>query len=143
MSHRYRGHRANSFLPIDVNELVELRARQRTFHGAYSRTALGSLGYALAILRLFDTRFSRIGLLFSVLSGMLYVFAFVRARHSRHDFADRDKEGPSYQPALSTVGQEDERVFGRPFVTAGWVVVGVSVVVASVEVALLVLVLSL
>ena len=38
----------------DLNELVELRARQRTFHGAYSRTALGSLGYGLTILRLLD-----------------------------------------------------------------------------------------
>jgi len=143
MSHRYRGHRANSFLPVDVNELVELRARQRTFHGAYTRTALGNLGYALTILRLFDTRFYRIGLLFAILAGMLYIFAFVRSRHSRHDFADCDKEDPSYQTALSTVGQEGKRIFGRPFITAGWVVVGVSAAVAAVEIALLVLVLNL
>jgi hypothetical protein len=55
----HRGHRSNSFTPDDVNELVELRARQRTFHGAYGRTALGNLGYALTILRLFDARFHR------------------------------------------------------------------------------------
>jgi hypothetical protein len=36
-----RGHRAESFAASDVNELVELRARQRTFGGAYTRTALG------------------------------------------------------------------------------------------------------
>jgi hypothetical protein len=64
----------------------------------------------------------------------------VRSRHSRHDFADRDKEDSS---CLSTVGQEGQRVFGRPFVTAGWVVIGVSAAVAVVEVALLVLVLRL
>ena len=52
-----RGHRRQSFQAADVNELVELRARQRTFHGAYIRTALGSLGYALTILRLFDPKF--------------------------------------------------------------------------------------
>ncbi len=40
-----------------MSELVELRARQRTFHGAYSRSAMGNLGYALTILRLFDHRF--------------------------------------------------------------------------------------
>jgi hypothetical protein len=40
-----------------VNELVELRARQRTFGGAYSRTALGNLGYALTILKIFDRQF--------------------------------------------------------------------------------------
>ena len=46
-------------MAVDVHELVELRARQRTFHGAYSRTALGGLGYGLIILRLFDRRFYR------------------------------------------------------------------------------------
>ena len=54
-----RGHRRNSFEASDINELVEIRARQRTFHGAYSRTALGSLGYALTILRLFEPAFHR------------------------------------------------------------------------------------
>lgn len=37
--------------------LVEIRARQRTFDGAYGRSALGTLGYALTVLRLFDRRF--------------------------------------------------------------------------------------
>ena len=37
---------------------VELRARQRTFDGAYTRGALANLGYSLTILRLFDKRFS-------------------------------------------------------------------------------------
>lgn len=54
-----RGHRAESFFASDLNELVEIRARQRTFYGAYFRTALGNLGYALTILRLFDSRFYR------------------------------------------------------------------------------------
>ena len=53
----HRGHRSYSFTASDVNELVELRARQRTFHGAYSRSALSALGYSLTILRLFDHRF--------------------------------------------------------------------------------------
>lgn len=55
----HRGHRRYSFQASDVNELQEIRARQRTFHGAYSRTALGALGYAVAILRLFDRKFHR------------------------------------------------------------------------------------
>lgn len=36
---------------------MEIRARQRTFDGAYGRTALGNLGYALTVLKLFDERF--------------------------------------------------------------------------------------
>lgn len=83
--HRYRGHRRQSFVPIDVAELgrwpsflwiyrwpdyfifsarmcdvlVELRARQRTFEGAYTRTAIGTLGYTVLVLKLFDERFYR------------------------------------------------------------------------------------
>ena len=57
--HRYRGHRAGSFYPIDSAELVELRARQRTFDGAYTRTAMGNLSYSILILKLFNRRFYR------------------------------------------------------------------------------------
>ncbi|KAJ7092498.1 hypothetical protein B0H15DRAFT_777453, partial [Mycena belliarum] len=145
------GHRADSFQAADLTELVELRARQRTFHGAYSRTALSNLGYSLTILRLFDPRFYRIGLLFAVLGAALYILAFLRSRHSRHDFADYDKAesteaDPTQRPnriVIRTKGQENTRVFGRPFITAGWIVVGVTALVAGVEIGLLVLVLKI
>ena len=69
---RHRGHRAQSFVPIDLNELVELRARQRTFEGAYARTALGNLGYALTVLKLFDRRFYRSSLFVLIWFRFLY-----------------------------------------------------------------------
>ncbi len=53
------GHRRDSFICADVDELVELRAHQRTYNGAYVRTALGILGYSLTVLRLFDRKFYR------------------------------------------------------------------------------------
>jgi hypothetical protein len=55
----YRGHRATSFYAIDDAELVEIRARQRTFDGAAYRTAMGTLSYAVVVLKLFDQRFYR------------------------------------------------------------------------------------
>ncbi|KAL9710694.1 hypothetical protein Ac2012v2_006232 [Leucoagaricus gongylophorus] len=140
--HRYRGHRRQSYVASDINELVEIRARQRTFHGAYIRTALGSLGYALVILRLFDVRFRRIGLLFASLGGLLLVLSFTRARHSTHDFADRHKEAATLCEGLPTVGQEGGRNFGRPFVTAGWIVIQVTVLVAAAEIGMLILILT-
>ncbi|EFI26882.1 hypothetical protein CC1G_15283 [Coprinopsis cinerea okayama7 len=136
----YRGHRRHSFEAQDINELIELRARQRTFHGAYSRTALGSLGYALTILRLFDSAFHRIGLLFAILGAGLFVLAFLRSRHSNHDFADRSKEAHLVDRAVKTVGQ-DGRIFGRPFVTAGWIVIAVAAIVGGVEIAMFILIL--
>ncbi|KAI0947350.1 hypothetical protein AcW1_007594 [Taiwanofungus camphoratus] len=138
--HRYyRGKRAKSFYPQDVNELMEIRAMQRTFDGAYSRSALGSLGYALTVLRLFDKRFRRIGIIYTVLAAVFYVLAFVRQRHAMHGFADRYREENS-ERIVRTVGQTGKQVYGRPFVTAGWIVIAVTIVVASVEISFLVLV---
>ncbi|KZT23001.1 hypothetical protein NEOLEDRAFT_1070352, partial [Neolentinus lepideus HHB14362 ss-1] len=155
-----RGHRADSFRASDVNELVELRARHRTFDGAYRRTALGNLGYALALLRLFDRRFYKIGLLYTILSVLLFVISFMRARHSRHDFADNHIDcvdlaelpskgdevsgpAPTRHCAIFTRGQENKRIYGRPFVTAGWIVLAVAAVVAAVEIGLFILVLQI
>lgn len=161
-----RGHRRQSYIASDINELVEIRARQRTFHGAYSRTALGSLGYALMILRLFDTRFRKsklesvffllnvppifhlslctvlVGLLFATLGALLLFTSFTRARHSTHDFADRQEEADTPHQGLASVGQEGGRNYGRPFVTAGWIVIQVTVVVAAVEIGMLILILT-
>ncbi|OCH92542.1 hypothetical protein OBBRIDRAFT_833329 [Obba rivulosa] len=137
--HYYRGHRADSFIPQDVNELVELRARQRTFDGAYGRSALGNLGYALTILRLFDARFFRIGIVYTVLAGLLFGVAYLRQQHSKHDFADKHSILHD-RKVIKTVGQTGKRVFGRPFITAGWIVILVTVVVFAVEIGLLVLI---
>lgn len=173
----FRGHRAESFI-ADVNELVEVRARQRTFNGAYARTALGNLGYSLTILKLFDRRFYRsahflialaelqpstytlvlqpVGLLYAVLAALLFVCSYLRSRHSQHDFADKYKPSSSDETCdgskaqtqsrplriIKTKGQENKQNFGRPFVTAGWIVLAVAGVVAAVEIALLVLILK-
>ncbi|KAI0275276.1 hypothetical protein BC834DRAFT_965682 [Gloeopeniophorella convolvens] len=144
--HRYRGHRAHSYVPADMDELVEVRARQRTYNGAYARTALGNLGYSLTVLRLFDRRFYRIGILYAVLASLLLVCAHFRARHSQHDFADPRAEGEAERAhllAIPTVGQEHKPSFGRPFITAGRTVAAVACVVAATEIALFVLVLRL
>ncbi|KAG2151007.1 uncharacterized protein EDB93DRAFT_1083769, partial [Suillus bovinus] len=138
----YRGHREESCRPIDVLELTELRARNRTFNGAYRRTAIAALGYALTTLRLFDSRFLRIGILYLVLSILLFTLGFIRDRNSRHDFSDGSKTSALYDQALPTLGQEDRREYGRPFITAGRDVVAVGALVMIVEILLLVFVLQ-
>ena len=67
----------------------------------------------------------------------MFVIAFLRARHSVHDFADRHKEAQLLDTGIKTEGQDNTRIFGRPFVTAGWTVVQVTVAVAVVELGLL------
>ncbi|TCD62327.1 hypothetical protein EIP91_007067 [Steccherinum ochraceum] len=133
----YRGHRADSFHPEDVAELIELRARERTFDGAYSRTAVGCLSFAVTVLRLFDRRLFRIGIVYVVLAVALYGFSYLRGRRSRHDFADQYL---SEKPPIVTQGQQNKRIFGRPFVTPGWHVLGVFLTVLGIEIGLLVLI---
>ena len=57
--HTYHGHRRNSFTTNDVEELTELRARQRMHNGAYERTALGTSVYAIVLLKIFSPAFAR------------------------------------------------------------------------------------
>lgn len=42
---------------LTSSELVDLRASQRTYQGAWLRTALANLGYAAVVLKVFDRRF--------------------------------------------------------------------------------------
>lgn len=58
-AHLYHGHRRNSFTTADIEELTELRARQRTFEGAYQRTALGMAVYAIIVLKIFSPAFAK------------------------------------------------------------------------------------
>lgn len=85
-----------------------------------------------------------VGLLYAVLAGLLFALSFLRSHHSLHDFADHYQgAGGLNAEAIKTVGQTGKRIFGRPFVTAGWIVLAVSLVVLSVEIGLFVLVLKL
>jgi hypothetical protein len=87
---------------------------------------------------------STVGLLYAILAGILYVISVFRSRHSLHDFADGWQDNPAIiGDAIPTVGQENGRVYGRPFQTAGIYVVAVTVVVAAIEIALLVSILNL
>ncbi len=98
---------------------------------------------AIDICPSFMSLMDLVGILYTVLAGMLYVLAYLRQRHSLHDFADKGRHvQPSLANPIPTVGQAGKRVFGRPFVTAGWIVVALTVVVAAVEIGLLILILQ-
>ena len=83
-----------------------------------------------------------VGLLYAILAALLLLVAYFRARHNRHDFAD----GEGSITATKWVrikGQSGRRIYGRPFITAGLIVVAVSAVVLMVEIGLFVLVVKL
>ena len=65
--YRLRLHRARSVV-LTAQELTEIRAAQRTFEGAYIRTALGQFSFALVVLKIFTSEFYGIGALFVSIS---------------------------------------------------------------------------
>ncbi|KAF9974319.1 hypothetical protein BGZ73_002275 [Actinomortierella ambigua] len=77
--HLYRGHRAKS-LDVTEDELVEIRARERTFDGAYWRTAMKAFTTGMIILRLFTTQFYKVGMVFVALGMALLAIALLRRR---------------------------------------------------------------
>ncbi|KAG9061103.1 hypothetical protein KI688_007732 [Linnemannia hyalina] len=85
----YRGHRARS-LNITEEELVEVRARERTFDGAYWRTAMKSFSMGMIIIRLFTKSFYKIGIIF-VAFGMAMLGISVLRRKAAGDVFDQRK----------------------------------------------------
>ncbi|KAG0361689.1 hypothetical protein BG005_007556 [Podila minutissima] len=87
--HLYRGHRARS-LNITEEELVEVRARERTFDGAYWRTAMKAFSMGMIILRLFTQSFYKVGIAF-VAFGIAILGIAVLRRKAAGDVFDQRK----------------------------------------------------
>ncbi|KAG6002787.1 hypothetical protein E4U21_002777 [Claviceps maximensis] len=122
-----RLHRARAqSVVLTAQELVEVRAAQRTFEGAYMRTALGQFSFALVILKIFTQEFYAIGALFAVYGFAVLLVAVYRryqgnrqffittsSSFSRTDDAVRDADG-------TDGAADDERVRARnKFKTSG------------------------
>ncbi|KAK5628302.1 hypothetical protein RRF57_004017 [Xylaria bambusicola] len=79
---------------LTAQELVEIRAAQRTFEGAYMRTALSQFSFALIILRIFTSEFYAIGALFAVYGATVMLCALLRRYEgNRQFFSITDNEG--------------------------------------------------
>jgi uncharacterized membrane protein YidH (DUF202 family) len=88
-----RLHRARSVV-LTPSELVEVRAAQRTFEGAYVRTSLGQFSFALIVLKIFTAEFYSIGALFAVYGlGVLFVGFFRRQQGNKQFFSEVGSDG--------------------------------------------------
>ncbi|KAK4230641.1 hypothetical protein QBC38DRAFT_383329 [Podospora fimiseda] len=98
-----RMHRARSVV-LTSQELVEIRAAQRTFEGAYMRTALSQFSFALVILKIFTSEFYPIGALFACYGVSILLVAVYRRYEGNRQFFDSielpdENETSSQQPA--------------------------------------------
>jgi uncharacterized membrane protein YidH (DUF202 family) len=75
-------------------ELVEIRAAQRTFEGAYIRTSLSQFSFALVVLKIFTSEFYSIGALFAAYAvGLLLLSAYRRQQGNRQFFDEVGHDG--------------------------------------------------
>jgi 4-hydroxybenzoate polyprenyltransferase len=81
-------------LVVSREELVEIRASQRTFEGAYLRTALSQFSFALVVLKIFTAEFYSIGALFAVYGlGVLCASVYRRQQGNKQFFAEVGPDG--------------------------------------------------
>jgi hypothetical protein len=79
---------------LTAQELVEIRAAQRTFEGAYVRTALSQFSFALVVLKIFTAEFYSIGALFAIYgAGVLFVSLLRRQQGNQQFFAELGEDG--------------------------------------------------
>ncbi|KAG9195016.1 hypothetical protein G6011_00136 [Alternaria panax] len=92
-NYRLHLHRARSVV-LTSAELVEIRAAQRTFEGAYVRTAIGQFSFALVVLKIFTAEFYSIGALFAVYgTGILFISLFRRQQGNKQFFSEVGEDG--------------------------------------------------
>lgn len=85
-----RLHRARSVV-LTAQELTEIRAAQRTFEGAYMRTALSQFSFALIILKIFTSEFYAIGALFAAYGVAVLLVAIFRRYEGNRQFFDQEE----------------------------------------------------
>ncbi|KAI5466015.1 hypothetical protein BGZ63DRAFT_400441 [Mariannaea sp. PMI_226] len=84
--------------------LVEIRAAQRTFEGAYVRTALGQFSFALIILKVFTSEFYAIGALFAVYGVAVMLVAIYRRFEGNNQFFTAAAGDGTLKPKFRTSG---------------------------------------
>ncbi|TPX15383.1 uncharacterized protein E0L32_004363 [Thyridium curvatum] len=128
-----RLHRARSVI-LTPEELVEIRAAQRTFEGAYMRTALSQFSFALIILKIFTSEFYAIGALFAVYgAAVMLVAAYRRYEGNRQFFSEDVLEEDEHDPGSAVVTQR------KRFRTSGNSVLMLTLLSLSAYISLLVL----
>ncbi|AOW06456.1 hypothetical protein B0I72DRAFT_135512 [Yarrowia lipolytica] len=72
------------FPELNKDEKLDVRAMQRTFEGAYYRSAMGQLGFALLVLKVFSVKFMPVGTTFTACGILILVVALRRKRITDH-----------------------------------------------------------
>lgn len=110
------------YVSLTPGQRQDIRASQRTFEGAYLRTAFSKLSFGLVILRLFTKEFFPLGIVYVASAILTMVLSLYQRVHSERLLI----EHPS-----------------TTFVTAGNIVVGTAAIDIVSQVALFILVIRI
>lgn len=58
---------------------LDVRAHQRTYEGAYTRTAISCLSFSIVIIKLFSAEFLPIGTVYTAYGCLLYFMGVIKA----------------------------------------------------------------
>ncbi|KAF3921029.1 hypothetical protein AA313_de0201087 [Arthrobotrys entomopaga] len=131
---RHRSHKPD--LQLSQEELVEIRASQRTFEGAYFRTSISLFTFSLVILKIFTVEFYPIGALFATYGAIVMAISAYRRSQSNLQFYIVENKEEIDLP-------ENQRTGKRVFRTSGNTVIICAITSMMAYTALMVLVLRL
>lgn len=121
-----------AYICVSITRLTEIRAAQRTFEGAYMRTALSQFSFALIILKIFTSEFYAIGALFAAYGAAILLVAIFRRYEGNSQFFDQeesdsetddDDDGLGHDPldgdAAAMRGRRRVQMIRKKFRTSG------------------------
>jgi len=81
---------------------LDVRAHQRTYEGAYTRSAIGCLSFSILIIKLFSKEFLPIGIVYTIYGSLLYFIGLSKAP-SIDIYYNPDKDMEMYKTCGNTV----------------------------------------
>lgn len=85
-----------------TNLKQDIRAHQRTYEGAYTRSAIGCLSFAILIIKLFSREFLPIGIVYTIY-GLIFYFLGVYKAASVDVFYNPEKDAEYFKTSGNSV----------------------------------------
>lgn len=87
---------------LTKNLKLDVRAHQRTYEGAYTRTAIGCLSFSIVIIKLFSKEFLPIGTIYTAYGCLLYFIGVIKSA-SIEMYYEPDEEMTMYRTSGDSV----------------------------------------
>lgn len=81
---------------------LDVRAHQRTYEGAYTRTAISCLSFSVVVVKLFSAEFLPIATVYTAYGCLLYFFGVIKAG-SVDTYYNKDKNEEEFRTAGDSV----------------------------------------